>query len=208
MGSQPVRGGKVRPFQRRIVETSAQPRSFDAGLFGMMLFLASLTMMFGAGLVAYLAIRWQAPQWPPPATPPLPRGMWLSTVVIVACSAALHWALMRVRARDPKGLVRGLTLGLVLAGAFLLFQTVNWVSLITRGVTARADLFGFTLFVLTGLHAAHVIGGLVPLVLVNYRARRGFYTPSKSSGLVYCGLYWHFLGAVWLVMFSVLYIAG
>jgi len=61
---------------------------------------------------------------------------------------------------------------------------------------------------LTGLHAAHVVGGLIPLAVVTVRAFRDRYSPAAFAGVAYTAVYWHFLTAVWLVLFTILKFAS
>jgi cytochrome c oxidase subunit 3 len=100
-------------------------------------------------------------------------------------------------------MLRGmLVLGLILGTAFLVNQVINWFAMINIKLppTSR-NLFTFTFYMLTGLHAAHVIGGLIQLSVVTVRAYRGAYSPSYHPGVTYSVMYWHFLDIVWLVMF-------
>jgi heme/copper-type cytochrome/quinol oxidase subunit 3 len=85
---------------------------------------------------------------------------------------------------------------------------VNWFAYVVRSVSSAASLYAFGFYVLTGLHALHVIGGLVPLGITTAHARRGAYTASSHAGVDFIAMYWHFLGAVWLVLFVVLYLLG
>ncbi|HET9929853.1 MAG TPA: cytochrome c oxidase subunit 3, partial [Polyangiaceae bacterium] len=62
----------------------------------------------------------------------------------------------------------------------------------------------YTFYVLTGLHAAHVVGGFVPAGIVFARARRREYSSSRHEGVLLCTQYWHYLGVVWLALFLVL----
>jgi cytochrome c oxidase subunit 3 len=71
-------------------------------------------------------------------------------------------------------------------------------------VTPSANLYGFTFYMLTGLHAAHVIGGLALLAIVTVRAFCGRYSANAHAGVLYSTMYWHFLDGVWLVMFAVM----
>jgi cytochrome c oxidase subunit 3 len=102
----------------------------------------------------------------------------------------------------------------VLGLLFLLFQLALWKRLVETGVFASSDPRAAALYVLTGLHGIHVIGGLAYQVLVLYRLspwRRlsGNRQPTpqlpKESGLGLCAAYWHFLGALWLVVLAALW---
>jgi heme/copper-type cytochrome/quinol oxidase subunit 3 len=180
------------------------PVPVATGRLGMRLLLASLTMLFAASLMGYLVIRGRAAAWPPPGVPRLPASLWISTVIIVLCSVAVQAAVRAARAGRNRALrIRLLVTG-VLGVAFLVSQTLNWFALVAARLTIRTNLYGFTLFLLTGLHAAHVIGGLVPLALVTVRAWRRRYSAQFHAGVEYCATYWHFLDVVWLGLFAVL----
>jgi cytochrome c oxidase subunit 3 len=92
----------------------------------------------------------------------------------------------------------------VLALAFLSVQLWNWWGLIRLHVTAASNLYAFTFFMLTGLHAAHVVGGVVLLAVVLGRALGGRYGSGRHAGVTYAAMYWHFLDAIWLLLFAVL----
>ena len=70
------------------------------------------------------------------------------------------------------------------------------------------SLYAWTFYVLTALHALHVLGGLPPMLIVTVRALRMGYGPSDHRGLVYCAMYWHFLDAVWIVLYAILWIGS
>jgi cytochrome c oxidase subunit 3 len=97
-----------------------------------------------------------------------------------------------------------LALTFVFGVLFLANQAWNWSSLVAANMTAKVNLYGFTFYLLTGLHAAHVIGGLIPLGIVALRARAGRYSPAAYGGVEYTRMYWHFLGGVWIAMFVLL----
>lgn len=180
-----------------------------AGVLGMRIFLATLGMLFVASLFGYVIIRMRAPQWPPAGMPPLPPGLWVATAVIVACSVSIHRALANIRLGQTSGASRALTVTFVLGLVFLVLQALNWSALVRANVTATTkNLYAFTFYMLTGLHAAHVVGGLIPLGIVRARTARGKYGSGWHPGIQYCAMYWHFLDAVWLVLFAILVIFG
>ena len=75
-------------------------------------------------------------------------------------------------------------------------------------MTANSSLYGFTFYMLTGLHGVQVIGGLIPLAVVTFQAFRGRYTATDHRGVTYGAMYWHFLDGMWLVMFGAVVRAG
>ncbi|MHC4220423.1 MAG: cytochrome c oxidase subunit 3 [Planctomycetota bacterium] len=192
---------------RRLSPFDDQQARFAAGAQGMRLFLLSLGILFGAIIIAYVCIRLMV-VGERPDLPPLPSGLWLSTLVLLASSVTMQTAVIAAR-RDRQRLLRvalGVTtlLGLVFLGV----QTACWISWIGPMRAALDDaerlflLTGF--YVLTGAHALHIIGGLVPLTVITARAWGGRYSREHHPGVRYTAMYWHFLGGVWLVTYATL----
>ena len=184
------------------------PVELSTGKLGMRLLIASLAMLFAASITGYIVVRTRAEQWPPEGMPALPSGLWLSTVLIVVSSLTIQWAVAGIRRDRQQPLRLGLSLTLLLGLAFLASQTVNWFGLVAADVRPGANLYAFTFYLLTWLHALHVVGGLVPLGLVTARAWRGGYTAGFHPGVEYTAMYWHFLDVVWLVLFAVLFLGS
>lgn len=178
------------------------------GRLGLTLLLLSLSVLFASSIVGYLVIRARAEAWPPPGVPRLPAGLWLSTLAIAASSATMWWGQRSIARGRPRALAAALLATFLLGLAFLVSQTINWFAYVAREITADATLYAFGFYLLTGLHALHVLGGLAPLAVTTARALRGAYTSASRSGVEHIAMYWHFLGAVWLVLFVVLYILG
>jgi cytochrome c oxidase subunit III len=178
-----------------------------AGTLGMYLLIASLSVLFMASVLAVLIKRLQSKQWPPAGLPPIPKSLWLSTIVIIAASFAIHKALQAARNENEKALRRNLLATFIIGILFLLMQMLNWVefyvALKNHAILGQAYLGTF--FILTGLHAAHVVGGLIPLAIVYVRARQGRYSRNFHPGVRYVAIYWHFLDVIWLLLFAVIY---
>lgn len=182
----------------------ATPAGLSSGRLIMLLFLASLGMGFAAVLVFYFVMRSRAAVWPPPGTPPLPAGLWLSTVLLIGTSASLLVARHSLRQERAPAAARALLIALLAGLAFLFSQIANWWLAWAANLPPGRNMFSITFYLLTGLHAAHIIGGLVPLAVVTARALRGRYSAAHHAGVTYCAMYWHFLDAVWLVIFAAL----
>lgn len=175
-----------------------------AGPFGLALFLATLAVLFAGSLVAYAVIRMRSPVWPPPGLPPIPKGLWVSTAFLALASAALETAVRSLSPFRGTRLRAALATALGLGFAFLISQTVCSIqfALGMRTVT----LYAWLVLFLTTLHAAHLIGGLVPLVITTVKAYHGL-VPAPGSGggdIRATAVYWHFLGVVWVTLFAVL----
>ena len=160
-----------------------------AGVLGMWVFLATLTVLFLAAIVGYLVVRLKATDWPPPGMPRLPAGLWLATLVLLAGSVTIHRAYRAVRQGERAASTRWLAVTTALACAFLAVQGWNWWGLIRLRLTAASNLYAFTFFMLTGLHAAHVIGGVVLLAVVLARSVRGRYGSGAYAGVTYAAMY-------------------
>jgi cytochrome c oxidase subunit 3 len=171
---------------------------------GMWLLLASLGMLFGASLVGFLILRARADQWPPAGTPALPGGLWISTALLAVLSIVLVLAGRAAREGRQPVLGRMLTISVLLALAFLVAQISNWMRMAAFSVLPDENLLVSFFYALTILHAAHVLFGLVPLVLVAVRARRGRYTVHEHESVHLVGMYWHFLLVTWIAILIVL----
>lgn len=175
---------------------------------GMWLFLTALAMLFVGGLLGYAVIWEQTQPWPK-QIPRLPNSLWLSTALLAISSLTMHLAMRGAREDRRRLLCGGMLLTTYLGIAFLLIQSYAWIAWLepvshqwNKSNDYRFALAGF--FVLTGLHALHVIGGLVPLIISTRHAFLGLYSPENHAGLRYAAMYWHFLDGVWVVLFGVL----
>ncbi len=174
----------------------------------MFVLFGTLSMLFGASVVGYLITRAQNDVWKTASMPNLPIGLVASTLLLAALSFTMHRALKAVRQNRFEGTQRLLTLALMVGIAFVIGQAQNWRSMYaaTTATDART-LYGFTFYMLTGLHALHVLGGFVPLSIVLGKAKRREYSSSNHEGVKLCVQYWDYLGVVWLILLGVLYFA-
>jgi cytochrome c oxidase subunit 3 len=184
----------------------AEPVPGSANLF-MTCFLAALSMLFAAGIVLYFVVRYIAPQWPPAGAPELPRTLWLSTGVILLSSVTIQAALSAIRRDNRGGLQAWLIATLVLACVFMASQLSGWHALTAVEMSQPVRQFVATFMILTVLHALHVLGGIIPLVVCTVRSGRGLYSADEHQGVFSLVRYWHFLGVVWLILFAVLQLA-
>jgi cytochrome c oxidase subunit III len=185
---------------------------FLAGRFGMWLLLASLGVLFASTLIGFLVMRLQigATKAGWPQLPPLPRVLWASTAVILVSSVTMQWALLSIRHDAQRLLTLAILVTLVLGVAFMSLQAFAWLEWLApaleRWSASPERRFAVTCFyMLTGIHALHVVGGLIPMALIASRARRGAYTASNHLGVQLCAMYWHFLDGVWLIVFASLH---
>ena len=188
--------------------SNAHLSSVSAKQLLMIALFGTLSMLFGASVVGYLITRSQNDVWKTASMPGLPLGLVASTILLAGLSIAMHVALRAVRQNRFETLQRALTVALLLGLAFVVGQAENWRSMYAAAIATDArTLYAFTFYMLTGLHAAHVIGGFVPLGIVLGKTRRREYSSSNHEGVKLCAQYWDYLGIVWLILISVLYFA-
>jgi heme/copper-type cytochrome/quinol oxidase subunit 3 len=171
----------------------------------MLMLLGGETMFFGGLVIAFLQLRLGAPVWPPPGQPRLAIGLTaVNTLVLLASSGTLARAL---RGDDRVGLVRWLGGTWGLGVLFLLIQGVEWTRLVHFGLRVSSGIYGATFYTLIGVHGAHVLGAAVWLGAMLWLARRGRLTRARHVALDCCAIYWHFVVALWPVLYVLVYLA-
>lgn len=179
----------------------------SAGKLGLLILIGSLTMLFVGLISGHVIYKNSLPQWPPAGFPGIPAGIWFSTIIIVLSSVTLVAAERAARAGRLAPMRTYLALTTLLALGFLLAQAWLWGDCVRAGLRLKANLYGGMFFLATGLHAAHVLGGLGVLVSAWVRSLRTIDTSTLTNRVHLTGLYWHFVGVLWLVLFSILYLA-
>ncbi|MCH2161627.1 MAG: cytochrome c oxidase subunit 3 [Phycisphaerales bacterium] len=174
---------------------------FAAGKMGMVILLISLGMLFAAALLGYVVVRLDDVEaWPPPGMPGLSSLLWLSTLAIVVSSGSM-WMATRAAERGDVRRVRTWTLlTLILGMLFLFLQTTAWLEMARDHADFGKHLYAWSFYFLTALHAAHLVGGVIPLAVVTYRAHHGLYSRENHRGVTYAAMYWHFLDGAWVVI--------
>ena len=176
----------------------------EAPLLGMLLFIISEVMVFGAFFTAYFFIRVvQGQEWPAQGDelPKLIAGV--NTAILVMSSFTLHWAEVSIKAGNRRGLQAGIFTTLMLGVTFLFIQINEYVNVgFAPQDSAQATIF----YGLTGLHGAHVFIGLLLLLTVTIRAFRGHFSPQEHRGVEIPGIYWHFVDVMWIVVYLTVYI--
>jgi heme/copper-type cytochrome/quinol oxidase subunit 3 len=174
----------------------------------MLMLLGGETMFFGGLIIAFLQLRLGAPVWPPPGQPRLPVGLTaVNTLVLLASSWTLVWALRAVRGDDRAGLLRWLRCTWGLGLLFLVIQGVEWTRLVHFGLRVSSGIYGATFYTLIGVHGVHVLGAAGWLGAMLWLARRGRFTRTRHVALDCCAIYWHFVVALWPVLYVLVYLA-
>ena len=177
----------------------------DSALLGLWLFLATVTMLFAAFTSAYL-VRSAAPDW---ETTPLPAVLWFNTFGLIASSISLERARSRRRKSILKTFRNWFLVTLLLGFGFLAGQLVAWKQLMDLGIFIPSNPHSSFFYILTGLHGLHLFSGLILLLYVFMRVKpalaENFSGPAHRDLTGLCATYWHFLTALWLFVFVMLF---
>jgi cytochrome c oxidase subunit III len=176
----------------------------EAPTLGILLFIISEVMIFGAFFTAYFFIRIvNHDAWPAHGTT-LPEAVaGINTCVLVSSSLTIHWALTSIKNGNRAGLKAGILSTFLLGLTFLFVQLNEYVHL---GFSPRDSAQATVFYSLTGLHGAHVFIGLCILLVVVIRAFRGHYSAEEHRGVEIPGIYWHFVDAMWIVVYLTVYV--
>ncbi len=167
-------------------------RKAPAARMGLILFLAVAGSLFALLASAYV-IRAAGPDW---LQPPMPRVLWINTGVLILSSLALQACVHATRRGDTLRARHFLLAAAGLALAFLAGQLVAWREFAAAGYFLSTNPANSFFYLLTGVHGAHLAGGLAALGVTVVRR--------TQSGIELCALYWHFLLVVWLILFALL----
>lgn len=170
------------------------------------LLLFGITVLFATFLAVWVLMR-GGRSWPPPGSPAPPDTLWLSTAFLVASSVTMVLAVRARRTERARAVHRLLAWSLVLGSLFLATQVFLWRALAEQGFVPASSGYGALFYALTGLHAVHVAVGMAYLLALWFRSspRRPAARRAPSRAVRLGAVYWHFMGAIWLVLFGVLY---
>ena len=180
---------------------------------GIVLFIVSEAVMFGAFFAQYFYNRILSNEWPNPAG--LPAGFEkvpsyplpiILTVLLIASGFTAHNAQTAIR-RDDRDRFEGWLIVTILLGVgFLGGQAYEYSQLIfVDGFTISSGIYGSVFFSLTGLHGLHVTAGVIVLTGVMIRGFMGHFSSRSHFGVEGSVLYWHFVDVVWIALYATLY---
>ena len=185
----------------------SRPKRDATAYVGMVIFLGGWAMMFAGLFFAYGAVRLKAATWPPDGELALPRALpFLNTFILLGSSAALVLGLRAVRQAQPRALTRWLGSAIVLGAAFFTLQCIVWRRMWLDGLRPDSGIYGSVFYALTAFHALHVLVGLVGLTTLLPRALRAEFSVARHTAVRMWAMFWHFVDAVWLVMFVTVYV--
>ncbi len=193
-----------KPWERKGVIGGLDPEGvFESPPEGVALgfFLTVASVLFSLLAVSYV-IRMSLPDWIPLADP---SQLWLNTGLLLISSVLFQWARNTAAAGKQKNLIAAFIGGGVFALLFIAGQMLVWNNLQAAGYFMASNPANSFFYLLTGLHIAHLLGGLWVWSKSSIRLMSGGKAEDLRLSIKLCTLYWHFLLIVWLVMFAMLH---
>ena len=177
------------------------------GIVGMTCLIIAEAAIFVIFVVAYIFYIGKS------LTGPTPKDVLelpiFTTICLLSSSLTVHAAVSALRKSKQRLCSLWLAATVLLGGIFIAGTAHEWYDLIYKhGLTIRTNLFGTTFYSLVGLHATHVVVGLILLSLALLFSMRGEMKEEHSEKLEVLSLYWHFVDGVWVIVFLVVYVLG
>lgn len=181
----------------RLSITGGKVRSMHPQKFAMWLFIITVTMIFAALTSAYIVKRAEG-DW---LVIDFPSLFNVTSVLIVLSSISMHFSYISARRNNILNIRLGLGVTALLAIAFVIGQYLSWGQLVSQDVFFVGNPAGSFIYVFTGLHVVHLVGGIAFLIVVLVSAFK-YKVHSKSLDRIeMCATYWHFLGGLWLYLY-------
>jgi cytochrome c oxidase subunit 3 len=184
----------------KIVEEARKPLSMHPKKFAMWLFIASVVMLFMAWTSAYIVKRGE-PGW---SSFELPVLFWVNTGVVLFSSLTLFWAQLSARRDNLEMTKIAVSVTFILGVGFLVGQLLAWGKMTEMGyhfTGMGSNTSSSFIYVISGFHGLHLVGGLVYLVLILISTFRNKVHSKSMISIEMCSTYWHFLGVLWLYLF-------
>lgn len=175
--------------------------------WGMMLFIASEALIFANFIAAYLYLEirnWSNGAWHLPSDITYPL---INTIILICSSIPAHIAGRGIAKGNQRQLKLGLFFAILMGVIFLAGQVYEYSGLFGNNFTPQATIFGSAFFTLTGFHGLHVTVGAIFLLICLIRSMRGDFTAKHHFAVQAAEMYWHFVDIVWIIVFSLIYLA-
>jgi len=181
------------------------------GKLGMWIYLVTDAMTFAGFLIAYALLRIRNPQWPHPADH---LGIALSafaTFVLICSSVTMVLAQNEGEQKKSKSMAKYLAFTVLGGVIFLAIQAYEYTHLFHMGLSLSDFLhgppqFASTFFIVTGFHGLHVLTGVIYLSIILARTLAGKYDNGNVNQVEICGLFWHFVDLIWILVFTFIYL--
>ena len=162
--------------------------------------IGTIIMLF-AGMTSAYIVREAEGNW---IKFDLPKMFWVSSGLILLSSVTMNWAVKAAKKDNSKSVSQALLLTTILGLGFVITQYLSWTTLYSQGIIFAGNPSESFLYVLTGLHVAHLLAGIIALLVTFSKASRKIYSSTNMTGLQNCAVFWHFLDGLWIYLFILL----
>jgi cytochrome c oxidase subunit 3 len=180
-----------------IMDTDSQRKRIHPHKFTLWIAMASIIMMF-AGLTSAYIVKSEQPKW---TTFEMPGIFWYSTAVLLLSSLTVHLAQKAFRERSMGGYRRLITVTALLGLLFVVLQCIGFYQLWNSGITLEGSGAAQFMYVIFSLHGLHVLGGVVVLLVIFFRAFSAHVRNYNPLPIEIAGTYWHFVDVLWIYLF-------
>lgn len=176
---------------------SEQRKKIHPHKFTLWVGMGSIIMMFAAFTSAYIVKR-QQPGW---TSFEIPVTFWYSSAVILISSVTMQLAVKSFKEREMRRYRQFISLTAALGVLFVALQLISFDKIWKTGITFRGAGAGQFLYIIAGLHAVHVIGGVIALLILFFQAFNSKIRNYNSVPIEVASTYWHFVDALWIYLF-------
>ena len=187
-------GGSLEP-------SDPLPQIMTTPRVGLGVFMAVASALFALAISAYHMRMEFGEDW---LSVPSPALLWVNSAVLVLASLTLQWSWNAARRDDGLGMRRWHVAGGFFSVAFMFGQVLVWRDLQAGGYFMTTNPANAFFYLLTGLHVAHLLGGLVVWVHTSLKFRGGALPGDVRETIELCAIYWHYLLVIWLILFALL----
>ena len=184
------------------------PISYDPAKIALRFIMGVVSVLFFLFIITFLA-RSQYPDFEALAGQPWQpfsdaSKLWMNTFILAFASLSIQFGVRRAKERKLDGVVIGVSLSAFFSILFLVAQLDLWRGMLEMGFYLNTNPANSYFYALTGIHGLHLLGGLIVLANVVFRVWYDERSSSLSRPLQHCATYWHFMFAIWLVLFALL----
>lgn len=179
------------------IVSTQQQKKIHPHKFTLWVAIGSIVMMF-AGLTSAYIVKSNQASWQPIV---IPKIFWYSTLVILLSSLTVQLGLLAFKKREMNRYRTLIAVTTILGVLFIVMQYIGFRQLWDSGITLRGSGAGQFLYVITGLHAAHVLGGIITLIVMFIKAFFGASRNYSSVPVELAATYWHFVDFLWIYLF-------
>jgi cytochrome c oxidase subunit 3 len=177
--------------------TTYQQRKLHPQKLMMWMAMGSMFMVF-AGLTSAFILQKSRPNW---LTFSLPKAFYFSTIVILASSYTMHKAVQFFKDRNREKYKNMVSITTALGVLFIVLQYLGFKDLYAQGIKLEGNASNGFLFIISGLHIAHMVAAIIALVIVYFTAFRKSVKVYNTTSIEVMSLFWHFVDGLWIYLF-------